>query len=129
MSIPDEKLSLILELFLNNEMEKRDVIKAIQRLAVGAFEAEKSAANAKARNAAQNWSNAKDYSRWTERDENRMMEMRAQGYEYELIARELRRTTRSIRTKYLEVRDREAIEAATRLIKKRKNNAVPAANQ
>jgi DNA-binding NarL/FixJ family response regulator len=129
MSIPDEKLSLILELFLNNEMEKRDVIKAIQRLAVGAFEAEKSAANAKARNAAQNWSNAKDYSRWTERDENRMMEMRAQGYEYELIARELRRTTRSIRTKYLEVRDREAIEAATSLIKKRKNNAVPAATQ
>jgi len=129
MSIPDEKLSLILELFLNNEMEKRDVIKAIQRLAVGAFEAEKSAANAKARNAAQNWSNAKDYTRWTERDENRMMEMRAQGYEYELIARELRRTTRSIRTKYLEVRDREAIEAATRLIKKRKNNAVPAATE
>lgn len=125
MSIPDEKLSLILELFLNNEMEKRDVIKAIQRLAVGAFEAEKSAANAKARNAAQNWSNAKDYSRWTERDENRVMEMRAQGYEYELIARELRRTTRSIRTKYLEVRDREAVEAATRLLKKRKNNAVP----
>jgi len=129
MSIPDEKLSLILELFLNNEMEKRDVIKAIQRLAVGAFEAEKSAANAKARNAAQNWSNAKDYSRWTERDENRLMEMRAQGYEYELIARELRRTTRSIRTKYLEVRDREAIEAATRLIKKRKNNAFPAATE
>jgi DNA-binding NarL/FixJ family response regulator len=129
MSIPDEKLSLILELFLNNEMEKRDVIKAIQRLAVGAFEAEKSAANFKARNAAQNWSNAKDYSRWTERDENRMMEMRAQGYEYELIARELRRTTRSIRTKYLEVRDREAVEAATRLIKKRKNNAVPAATE
>jgi len=129
MSIPDEKLSLILELFLNNEMEKRDVIKAIQRLAVGAFEAEKSAANFKARNAAQNWSNAKDYSRWTERDENRMMEMRAQGYEYELIARELRRTTRSIRTKYLEVRDREAIEAATRLIKKRKNNALPAATE
>jgi DNA-binding NarL/FixJ family response regulator len=129
MSIPDEKLSLILELFLNNEMEKRDVIKAIQRLAVGAFEAEKSAANFKARNAAQNWSNAKDYTRWTERDENRMMEMRAQGYEYELIARELRRTTRSIRTKYLEVRDREAIEAATRLIKKRKNNAVPASTE
>jgi DNA-binding NarL/FixJ family response regulator len=129
MSIPDEKLSLILELFLNNEMEKRDVIKAIQRLAVGAFEAEKSAANFKARNAAQNWSNAKDYSRWTERDENRMMEMRAQGYEYELIARELRRTTRSIRTKYLEVRDREAVEAATRLLKKRKNNAVPAATE
>lgn len=129
MSIPDEKLSLILELFLNNEMEKRDVIKAIQRLAVNAFEAEKSAANAKARNAAQNWSNAKDYSRWTERAENRLMEMRAQGYEYELIARELRRTTRSIRTKYLEVRDREAVEAATRLLKKRKNNAVPAANQ
>lgn len=125
MSIPDEKLSLILELFLNNEMEKRDVIKAIQRLAVGAFEAEKSAANAKARNSATNWSNAKDYSRWTERDENRVMEMRAQGYEYELIARELRRTTRSIRTKYLEVRDREAVEAATRLLKKRKNNAVP----
>jgi len=110
-------------------MEKRDVIKAIQRLAVGAFEAEKSAANAKARNAAQNWSNAKDYSRWTERDENRLMEMRAQGYEYELIARELRRTTRSIRTKYLEVRDREAIEAATRLIKIRKNNAIPAATE
>lgn len=129
MSIPDEKLSLILELFLNNEMEKRDVIKAIQRLAVSAFEAEKSAANFKARNAAQNWSNAKDYSRWTERDENRMMEMRAQGYEYEVIARELRRTTRSIRTKYLEVRDREAIEAATRLIKKRKNNALPAATE
>jgi DNA-binding NarL/FixJ family response regulator len=129
MSIPDEKLSLILELFLNNEMEKRDVIKAIQRLAVGAFEAEKSAANFKARNAAQNWSNAKDYSRWTERDENRMMEMRAQGYEYELIARELRRTTRSIRTKYLEVRDREAVEAATRLLKKRKNNAVATATE
>jgi len=129
MSIPAEQLSLILELFLNNEMEKRDVIKAIQRLAVSAFEAEKSAANFKARNAAQNWSNAKDYSRWTERDENRMMEMRAQGYEYELIARELRRTTRSIRTKYLEVRDREAVEAATRLIKKRKNNAVPAATE
>lgn len=129
MSIPADQLSLILELFLNNEMEKRDVIKAIQRLAVSAFEAEKSAANFKARNAAQNWSNAKDYSRWTERDENRMMEMRAQGYEYELIARELRRTTRSIRTKYLEVRDREAIEAATRLIKKRKTNAVPAATE
>jgi len=129
MSIPADQLSLILELFLNNEMEKRDVIKAIQRLAVSAFEAEKSAANFKARNAAQNWSNAKDYSRWTERDENRMMEMRAQGYEYELIARELRRTTRSIRTKYLEVRDREAVEAATRLIKKRKNNAVPAATE
>lgn len=129
MSIPADKLSLILELFLNNEMEKRDVIKAIQRLAVSAFEAEKSAANFKARNAAQNWSNAKDYARWSERDENRMMEMRAQGYEYELIARELRRTTRSIRTKYLEVRDREAVEAATRLIKKRKNNAVPAATE
>jgi DNA-binding NarL/FixJ family response regulator len=129
MSIPDEKLSLILELFLNNEMEKRDVIKAIQRLAVGAFEAEKSAANAKARNAATNWSNAKDYTRWTERDENRVMEMRAQGYEYELIARELRRTTRSIRTKYLEVRDREAVKAATRLLKKRKNNAVTAATE
>jgi len=129
MSIPADKLSLILELFLNNEMEKRDVIKAIQRLAVSAFEAEKSAANSKARNAAQNWSNAKDYARWSERDENRMMEMRAQGYEYELIARELRRTTRSIRTKYLEVRDREAVEAATRLIKKRKNNAVPAATE
>ena len=57
------------------------------------------------------------------------MEMRAQGYEYELIARELRRTTRSIRTKYLEVRDREAVEAATRLLKKRKNNAVPAATE
>lgn len=129
MSIPADKLSLILELFLNNEMEKRDVIKAIQRLAVNQFEAEKSADRAKARNAAQNWSNAKDYARWSERDENRLMEMRAQGYEYELIARELRRTTRSIRTKYLEVRDREAVEAATRLLKKRKNNAVPAATE
>ena len=129
MSIPADKLSLILELFLNNEMEKRDVIKAIQRLAVNQFEAEKSAERAKARNAAQNWSNAKDYARWSERDENRLMEMRAQGYEYELIARELRRTTRSIRTKYLEVRDREAVEAATRLLKKRKNNAVPAATE
>lgn len=129
MSIPADKLSLILELFLNNEMEKRDVIKAIQRLAVNQFEAEKSADRAKARNAAQNWSNAKDYARWSERDENRLMEMRAQGYEYELIARELRRTTRSIRTKYLEVRDREAVEAATRLLKKRKNNAVPTATE
>jgi DNA-binding NarL/FixJ family response regulator len=110
-------------------MEKRDVIKAIQRLAVNQFEAEKSADRAKARNAAQNWSNAKDYARWSERDENRLMEMRAQGYEYELIARELRRTTRSIRTKYLEVRDREAVEAATRLLKKRKNNAVPTATE
>ena len=37
MSIPAEKLSLILELFLNGEMEKRAVIAAIQRLAANSF--------------------------------------------------------------------------------------------
>lgn len=122
MSIPAEQLSLILELFLNNEMEKSDVIKAIQRLAAHAYSQEQSDKLQKERLEKKDYPK-NDYVRWTERDENRCMEMRAQGYEYEIIARELRRTTRSVRTKYLEIRDREALQAAEKLLK-RKNNVL-----
>jgi hypothetical protein len=122
MSIPDEKLSLILELFLNNEMEKRDVIKAIQRLTVNAIEEEKSAKRHKVR--IQTDYGSKDYERWTPLDEKRLLELRAQGYDYDVIARELRRTTRSVRTKYLELRDGEAVKAAKKLVKKMGKNVI-----
>jgi len=122
MSIPDEKLSLILELFLNNEMTKRDVIKAIQRLTANAIEEEKSAKRHKARIEVDYGS--KDYERWIEPDETRLLALRAQGYDYDVIARELRRTTRSVRTKYLELRDREAVKAAEKLIKKMGKNVI-----
>jgi DNA-binding NarL/FixJ family response regulator len=102
MPIPDDKIALILELYLNNEMEKREVIRAIQRLSIGAFEQEKSDAREKARKAPPHAMD-NDYSRWTRPDTERLMIMRAEGYEDHIIARELRRTVRSIRTKYLEV--------------------------
>lgn len=122
MSIPDEKLSLILELFLNNEMEKRDVIKAIQRLTANAIEEEKSAKRHKVR--IQVDYGSKDYERWTGLDEKRLLDLRAQGYDYEIIARELRRTTRSVRTKFLELRDGEAVIAAQKLVRKMGKNVI-----
>jgi DNA-binding NarL/FixJ family response regulator len=123
MSIPAEKLSLILELFLNGEMEKRAVIAAIQRLAANSFSEEESEKRQAERNKKKSYPQ-NDYARWDHRDEMRMMELRAQGYDYDVIARELRRTTRSVRTKYLEVRDREAVEAATKLFKKMGENVI-----
>jgi len=122
MSIPDEKLSLILELFLNNEMEKRDVIKAIQRLTANAIEEEKSAKRHKVR--IQVDYGSKYYERWTAPDEKRLLDLRAQGYDYEIIARELRRTTRSVRTKFLELRDGEAVKAAQKLVRKMGKNVI-----
>jgi hypothetical protein len=103
-------------------MTKRDVIKAIQRLTANAIEEEKSAKRHKARIEVDYGS--KDYERWIEPDETRLLALRAQGYDYDVIARELRRTTRSVRTKYLELRDREAVKAAEKLIKKMGKNVI-----
>lgn len=117
MSIPDEKLSLILELFINQEMSKSQTIRAIQRLAANACEETKSEERANDRRKQTSYPQANQFERWNQDDEQRLMSLRAQGYGYDIIARELRRTTRSVRTKYLEVRQREAVQAQQKAMK------------
>ena len=107
-------LETILGCFLNGEMSKAQTMQAINRLAAHAYSQEQSEKRQLERNQQKSYPK-NDYTRWDDRDEQRMMTMRAQGYEYDVIARELRRTTRSVRTKYLEVKNIEAQTAKEKL--------------
>jgi DNA-binding NarL/FixJ family response regulator len=107
-------LETILGCLHNEEMTKAQAIQAINRLAAHAFSQEQSEARQLDRNKQKSYPK-NDYTRWDERDEQRVMTMRAQGYEYDVIARELRRTTRSVRTKFLEVKNLEAKKAQEKL--------------
>jgi len=107
-------LETILVCFLNEEMNKAQAMQAINRLAAHAFSQEQSEARQLDRNKQKSYPK-NDYARWDKRDEERLMTMRAQGYEYEVISRELRRTIRSVRTKYLEVKNLEAAQAQEKI--------------
>ena len=107
-------LETILGCLHNQEMSKAQAMQAINRLAAHAYSQEQSEKRQSERNQQKSYPK-NDYTRWDERDEQRVMTMRAQGYEYDVIARELRRTTRSVRTKFLEVKNLEAKEAQEKL--------------
>ena len=107
-------LETILGCLHNQEMSKAQAIQAINRLAAHAYSQEQSEKRQSERNQQKSYPK-NDYTRWDERDEQRVMTMRAQGYEYDVIARELRRTTRSVRTKFLEVKNNEAQTAKEKL--------------
>jgi hypothetical protein len=107
-------LETILACFVNEEMNKAQAMQAINRLAAHAFSQEQSEARQLDRNKQKSYPK-NDYARWDKRDVERMMTMRAQGYEYEVISRELRRTIRSVRTKYLEVKNLEALTAQEKI--------------
>lgn len=112
--IDKAQLETILSCFLNEEMSKAQAMQAINRLAAHAFSQEQSEARQADRLKQKSYPK-NDYARWDKRDEERLMTMRAQGYEYEVIGRELRRTTRSVRTKYLEVKNLEALAAQEKI--------------
>ena len=95
-------------------MSKAQAMQAINRLAAHAYSQEQSEKRQSEHNQKKSYPK-NDYTRWDERDEQRVMTMRAQGYEYDVIARELRRTTRSVRTKFLEVKNLEAKQAQEKL--------------
>ena len=107
-------LETILGCLHNQEMSKAQAIQAINRLAAHAYSQEQSEKRQSEHNQKKSYPK-NDYTRWDERDEQRVMTMRAQGYEYDVIARELRRTTRSVRTKFLEVKNLEAKQAQEKL--------------
>ena len=107
-------LETILGCLHNQEMSKAQAMQAINRLAAHAYSQEQSEKRQSERNQQKSYPK-NDYTRWDERDEQRVMTMRAQGYEYDVIARELRRTTRSVRTKFLEVKNIEAQTAKEKL--------------
>ena len=107
-------LETILGCLHNQEMSKAQAMQAINRLAAHAYSKEQSEKRQSERNQQKSYPK-NDYTRWDERDEQRVMTMRAQGYEYDVIARELRRTTRSVRTKFLEVKNFEAKQAQEKL--------------
>jgi len=107
-------LETILMCFVNEEMTKEKAMQAINRLAAHAFSQQQSEARQSER-LKKPIIPMNDYNRWDKRDIERMMTMRAQGYEYQVISRELRRTIRSVRTKYLEVLTTEAQQAREKI--------------
>jgi len=107
-------LETILACFVNEEMNKAQAMQAINRLAAHAFSQQQSEARQTER-LKKPIIPANDYNRWDKQDIERMMTMRAQGYEYQVISRELRRTIRSVRTKYLEVLTTEAQQAREKI--------------
>lgn len=109
MKIPDDKLTSVLDFFINGEMSKAQAMQAINRMAANACEAAKS--EDRAHHVIKYALPDNDYDRWTDADGQRLMSLRAQGYAYDIIARELRRTTRSVRTKFLEIQNQEKATA------------------
>jgi DNA-binding NarL/FixJ family response regulator len=111
------KLATILECFTNDEMSKAQTMQAINRLCANSHAEAQSAERAKDRRNTKQIHFPHDHGNmpWIAADEQRLMSLRAQGYEYETIGRELRRTTRSVRTKFLEVKNLEAKQAQEKL--------------
>ena len=109
VKIPDDKLTSVLDFFINGEMSKAQAMQAINRMAANACEAAKS--DDRSQSLIKYALPDNDYDRWTDADGQRLMSLRAQGYAYDIIARELRRTTRSVRTKFLEIQNQEKATA------------------